>query len=271
VANVLIVDDDLGTLAARDRILRRAGFDVTIAASGQDGLMLALDRSFEAILVDLKLPGITAIGMLAALRSRHLDVPFVVITAFGTIELAVHSLKLGDVDFVDKPLSDDDLVQLIRCVVNSRKMRAVGDSGVSRSDFDRTFDLRVHSALLIIDSAFRNSALRVRDVAMEVGVSTEHLCRLIKLHTGRSLRSHLTARRIESAQTLLAQSVFSVKEIAGRVGFGSTDRMDLSFRKICGMNPMGYRRRERLRMSSQTAELSNMVRQQTATKIKKRG
>jgi transcriptional regulator GlxA family with amidase domain len=117
---------------------------------------------------------------------------------------------------------------------------------VSSGDIEATSDLRVHAALLMIDDSFRNSTLRMRDVALDVGVSTEHLCRLIKLHTGRSFRSHLTARRIQAAQMLLAQSTFSVKEIADRVGFGSTNRMDESFRKICGVNPKAYRRRARL-------------------------
>lgn len=250
MAGVLIVDDDPGTLATFDRILRCAGFEVAIAGSGQDGLRLALDSSFEAILADLRLPDMTAIDMLAALHSRRLDVPFVVITAFGTIESAVRSLKLGAVDFVEKPLSDDDLVQLTRCAVNSRTMRAERGPRVSQFNFDTTLlDLRVQRALRIIDDSFRNSTLRVRDVAREVGVSTEHLCRLMKLHSGRNFRSHLIARRIEAAQILLAQSTFSVKEIADRVGFGSTDRMDESFRKICGVNPMGYRRRAKLSIS----------------------
>ena len=247
---ILLVDDDPGTLVTFDRILRCAGFEVTIAASGRDGLRLAFDQRFEAIIADLQLPDMTAVDMLAAMRARRVDVPVVVVTGFGTVEAAVQSLKLGAVDFVEKPLSDTDLVRLTQSAVTSQ---VTCNAKASPSDLEATFDLRVHSALLIIDDSFRNSALRTRDVALDVGVSTEHLCRLIKLHTGRSFRSHLTARRIQAAQTLLAESTFSVKEIADRVGFGSTNRMDESFRKICGVNPKAYRRRARLSRLAETA------------------
>lgn len=90
---ILLVDDDPGTLVTFGQILRCAGFEVTIAASGRDGLRLAFDHRFEAIIADLQLPDMTAVDMLAAMRARRVDVPVVVVTGFGTIEAAVHSLS----------------------------------------------------------------------------------------------------------------------------------------------------------------------------------
>jgi two-component system response regulator YesN len=123
---------------------------------------------------------------------------------------------------------------------------AIGGS-VGRSDSaDTAVVMRVSPqvthALQLIDQRYREAGLTVRAIAATLGISTEHLCRLLKQHTGDTFVTLLRRARIRVACQLLQTSTLSMKEIAGRVGFSSASQFDRGFKRVCGMPPTTYRR-----------------------------
>jgi transcriptional regulator GlxA family with amidase domain len=96
-------------------------------------------------------------------------------------------------------------------------------------------------ALQLIDERF-GERLTVRTIAATLGISTEHLCRLLKRHTGDTFMTLLRRVRIRAACQLLRTSTLSMKEIAGRVGFSNPSQFDRAFKKICDVPPTAYRR-----------------------------
>ncbi len=103
---ILVVEDDAtfrGLLAA---ILEDAGHEVTVAADGGAGLLLLQAKSFDLVLSDLKMPKMGGIELFRASRHDPSAPPFVLITAFGTVEEAVLAIKDGVSDFLTKPLKD---------------------------------------------------------------------------------------------------------------------------------------------------------------------
>ncbi|CAN5877438.1 hypothetical protein BH18ACI5_BH18ACI5_03770 [soil metagenome] len=109
MAIVLVVDDDLGTRDTFGALLRCQGYAVLTADSGRDALRMIQVARPDVALVDLKLLDMTALDLIRELRMQNISTPCVVMTGFGTIESAVNAMKLGAVDFLTKPVEQDDL------------------------------------------------------------------------------------------------------------------------------------------------------------------
>jgi two-component system response regulator RegA len=113
MARVLIVEDDVGTLESFGRLLRYQGHEPMTAASGGQALEIVQAAPPEIILADLVLPDMTALDLIRELQILRIAPPSVVMTGFGTIESAVEAMKLGAVDYLQKPLFGDDLERAI--------------------------------------------------------------------------------------------------------------------------------------------------------------
>jgi DNA-binding response OmpR family regulator len=113
-ARVLLVEDEPGIVDFVRRGLETTGFAVEVAFDGIEGERLALSERFDAIVLDLMLPGRSGLDILAALRGAKSNVPVIVLTARGEIEDRVAGLEAGAVDYVVKPFSMAELVARLR-------------------------------------------------------------------------------------------------------------------------------------------------------------
>jgi ActR/RegA family two-component response regulator len=113
MAFILIVDDDLGTRETFGHIIRHQGHSVVMAESGGQALGVISEQNPDVAVVDLNLPDMTALDVIGKLRFEGTMTPCVVITGFGSIESAVRAMKLGAVDYLTKPVGEDDLSEAI--------------------------------------------------------------------------------------------------------------------------------------------------------------
>jgi DNA-binding response OmpR family regulator len=113
-ARVLVVEDEPGILDFVRRGLEAKGFTVQVALDGIEGERLALSESFDAIVLDLMLPGHSGLEILASVRGAKQNVPVIVLTARGEIEDRVAGLDAGAVDYLVKPFSMAELVARVR-------------------------------------------------------------------------------------------------------------------------------------------------------------
>jgi DNA-binding NtrC family response regulator len=118
---ILIVEDEEKLRRVLELQLSSAGFDVDQAATAEDGLRV-VDRA-DLVLTDLKLPRMGGLELLAAIRRQNAQVPVVMMTAFGSIETAVESMKAGATDFLLKPFSLDHLMQVVSKALEVRALR----------------------------------------------------------------------------------------------------------------------------------------------------
>ena len=118
---ILVVDDEEKLRRVIELQLMTAGFDVDKAGSAEEGLKLA-ERA-DLVLTDLKLPGMDGLELLAAIRRQNMQSPVIVMTAFGTIEVAVEAMKAGAVDFLMKPFSLDHLMAVVEKALEVRALR----------------------------------------------------------------------------------------------------------------------------------------------------
>src|SRR5438094_6286519 len=122
VSRILVIDDDQGVRETVQRMLRAAGYTVQTAESGEDGLALARGGAFDVILSDMRMTGISGIEVLRRLREQRVDSAFIVMTAFGTVDTAVEAMKLGAVDFVQKPFFRDELLMRVLAAADRRQL-----------------------------------------------------------------------------------------------------------------------------------------------------
>ena len=119
---VLVVDDDASNRVTLERLLVREDFHVLHAANGRDALDHIRHANVDVVLTDLKMPGMSGIDVLKAVRTLDPDVEVVVMTAYGTVETAVEAMKEGAYDFVSKPLKR---VELVKCLGRALEKRAL--------------------------------------------------------------------------------------------------------------------------------------------------
>jgi len=119
---ILVVDDEPGVRSALEGILADEGFQVTCAGSGEDGLSALAANAFDAVLLDVWLPGMDGIETLMHLRERNPDTEVVMISGHGTIDTAVRATKLGAFDFIEKPLSLEKTLLVLRNALRQRRL-----------------------------------------------------------------------------------------------------------------------------------------------------
>ena len=122
MSRILLIDDDPGVRDSMERTLRAAGYGVQSAASGEEGFELARGGAFDVILSDMRMPGISGLDILRQLRDMRVDSAFIIMTGFGTVDTAVEAMKLGAVDFVQKPFFRDELLLRVRSATERRQL-----------------------------------------------------------------------------------------------------------------------------------------------------
>jgi DNA-binding NtrC family response regulator len=109
MARILLMDDEEPIRRPIELHLKKQGHEVTAAGDGQAGLILLGRDPFDLIITDLKMPRVTGLDFLKAIRERGLLTPVIVLTAFATIESAVEAIKLGASDYIGKPPQLDEI------------------------------------------------------------------------------------------------------------------------------------------------------------------
>ena len=133
---ILIVDDEPGVRSALTGVLHDEGYAVEAVSSGEACLDRVTRGSIDLIVLDVWLPGLDGLATLARLRERQVDAQIVLISGHGNIESAVRAIKLGAFDFVEKPLSLEKTVLVIRNALRQRRLEA--ENRALRAKVDRT-------------------------------------------------------------------------------------------------------------------------------------
>ncbi len=121
--HVLVVDDDESVRLLLSDVLEEAGYDVHAVEDGQSALQALDERPVDVVLLDLHLPKVSGLNVLAALPSLRTDARFVVMTAFGTVDSAVEAMKLGAYDYIRKPFDGDELLLLVSRALQDVRLR----------------------------------------------------------------------------------------------------------------------------------------------------
>lgn len=204
---ILVADDDPQMQLAVKASLSRAGHEVTIAADGKAALELFEKGQFELVVSDQRMPEMTGQELLAALQEKGVSVPFIMITAHGTINQAVEAMQLGAADFITKPFSADDLIHVVERVSgldlsenDSKKKKNTGGRPIVTND---PMLIRV---LEVCEAVSRSDATVL--VQGESGTGKELIARFIHSSSPRQRQPFVAVNCAALPETLLESELF---------------------------------------------------------------
>jgi len=121
--SILVVDDESEIREGLELLLKTEGYQVSSAETGQSGLSRLGEQPFDLLLLDVSLPDRNGIEMLKEVRKQDPGLPIVLITAYGSIEMARAAFKSGAMDYITKPWSNDELLAQVAQAVEAHKLR----------------------------------------------------------------------------------------------------------------------------------------------------
>jgi DNA-binding NtrC family response regulator len=147
MSKILIVDDDAAVRTSLSLLLRQAGYDVLCAQDPAEALQHFKSNSPDLVVMDMNFSlattGDEGLQLLGDIKRTSPDVPVVLITAWGSITLAVEGMKRGAADFITKPWNNDRFLQSISTALSlSRKATKVGSKDLNRRKLDELYDFR---------------------------------------------------------------------------------------------------------------------------------
>lgn len=207
--SILVVDDEKNQREILETILSGEGYDVTTASSGEAAMKFVQSRRFDLVLTDLKMTGMSGLDLLKELTNFDKSIIVILLTAHGSVDSAVDSLRLGAFDYLQKPYDSEKLLETISRALN--KLSALDTEIVSVSpEMDKV-------KKLILKIAKSNSTVLIRG---ESGTGKELIARSIHMN---SLRSSNTFQAVNCAainENLLESELFGHEKgsFTGAVG-----------------------------------------------------
>jgi DNA-binding NtrC family response regulator len=119
---LLIVDDDIAVRSVVSRKMQAEGYECDMAADGTEALQRVAARSYDLVLLDMKMPGPSGIEVLPQIVAEHPDIGVVMVTAVSDTETAVEAMKLGAHDYVTKPFNLDVLAMRVDKALERKRL-----------------------------------------------------------------------------------------------------------------------------------------------------
>jgi two-component system response regulator AtoC len=120
---ILIIDDEENMRHMLQTMLRRYGYDIFTAKDGVEGLAMIADQSFDFILCDVQMPQMNGMEFLKSGRDSLLSTTVIMMSAYGSIDMAIDAMKLGAYDFISKPFKNEEIRLTIKKAEERERLR----------------------------------------------------------------------------------------------------------------------------------------------------
>jgi len=201
---VAIVDDDPGVRDSLTVLLNASGYQTREFASAEAFLREPSEGNPACVIVDLRLPGIDGLALQAEMGRRGLVLPVIVVTAHGDVASARQALRNGAVDFLEKPIDNEELLNAVRNAIEGR----------DRAQLERAADARATLLLGSLTQREREVYDRIvrgmhnREIAVDLGISP----RTVEVHRARVM-AKLKARRLADLLRLRAPGTGADRDV----------------------------------------------------------
>jgi two-component system response regulator AtoC len=120
---ILIVDDEENFRHMLSVILVKEGYEVETASNGEEGLQKALTSPFDQVLCDIRMPRMDGLEFLKELQKTAMEATIIVMSAYGTVDIAIEAMKLGAYDYISKPFKPDEIILTLRKAEEREQLR----------------------------------------------------------------------------------------------------------------------------------------------------
>lgn len=232
---VLVVEDEaLGrdALVSRLRHILRDGGVVESAEDGLQAIHKALDMKPDLILMDIVMPRMNGLEASAVISEQLSGSIIVFLTAYDSFDYAVSAMRSGGRDYLLKPVSEQDLRQLLSRLFEIETQPAES----TKSPFVSAFETWLYGHYA--------EDISIEDAAYSMGMSAAYFSRKLKAETGSTFLEKLTDLRVKRAMKRLRTTTLTVGEIARSVGYADAGYFMKVFKRSTGMTPSEYRASE---------------------------
>jgi len=208
---ILVVDDDSNVCKILKGLLEHAGYAVLTAYDADRALAIIDERTVDLVVTDLKMPGTSGMDLLTLCHEKKAAVPVIVMTAYGTIEAAVASMRKGAYDFITKPFDETELLTVIqKALAESRKNQELI---TAYFDKDQDFSLQFIGRTAAIQKILQTiQKIAPTDVTVliwgETGVGKELVARQIHMSSHRRDHPFIKVNCAAIPETLLESDLF---------------------------------------------------------------
>ena len=215
MSTILIIDDDDQLRKSFEKLLKEEGYEVMTAPSGEAGLKLLQGRLPDLVVVDLRLPGINGLETFKQIHRIDAKLPVIIMTAYGTTEIAIEATKHGVFDYILKPFDIPEMLSLVKKGVEvGRFMRTPVDMDIEPDKASREAIIgrslpmqEVYKAIGRVSST--DATVLIRG---ESGTGKELTARAIYQHSLRSEKPFLVINCVAIPETLLESELFGYEK-----------------------------------------------------------
>ena len=209
MAKILIIDDEKSIRSTLKEILEYEKYNIDEAVDGQDGLDKISKNKYDIVLCDIKMPKLDGIEVLERAQDLNPELPFIMISAHGSIETAVDAVKKGAYDFIQKP---PDLNRLLITVRNAMdKSNLVTETKVLKKKISKTFDIVGESSAImdVKDTIAKVAPTEARVmITGENGTGKELVARWIHMQSNRSKNKFIEVNCAAIPSELIESELF---------------------------------------------------------------
>jgi DNA-binding NtrC family response regulator len=223
--SILVVEDEAKMRRLLELELADQDFRAQTVPDAETALKLLNTNQFDLIVTDLKLPGMSGIEFLQAVKRANAAIPIIIMTAFGTVESAVEAMKIGASDYVLKPFSLAELVLVIRKELDSRQLReenrSLREALGERYKYDNIVaqSAKMQAVLALVERvAPTNSTVLLGG---ESGVGKDLIARAIHQHSNRAAGPFVKINSTAIPENLLESELFGYEKGAFSGATGS--------------------------------------------------
>jgi DNA-binding NtrC family response regulator len=211
-ARILVVDDDEVSCRLFAEVLESDGHEVHQARSGEEALDSLRKETYDLLLVDVRMPGITGLDVTRTMRQEQPLLPVIVMTAFGSIETAVEAIHEGAYDYVSKPMNLDELKKIVFRALGQRELHAQPRRKVNQVDAleqQKTVIGRSPAMVEVFKMVARAAPTKSTVLILgESGTGKEVIARSVHQHSGRAQRPFVAVDCGALTETLLESELF---------------------------------------------------------------
>lgn len=241
---ILIAEDEQRAREGLARLIGTIPVECEIvgqASDGQQALELIRTLHPDVVFTDVKMPYLDGLGLIRAVRAMKLPTEFVVVSAYADFELARQSISLGVAEYLLKPVTLEELDQVVLRLSQRLQGKASFHSKQKknlREQYPNAHPL-ILRALVMIQEGYAGK-INQRDMAEDLGISPEYFSYLFSKNIGMTFSAFLRDYRIERAKELYRAGSCDRKEVPYAVGFTDSKYYSQVFHKITGMTPSEY-------------------------------
>lgn len=213
---------------------------VATAANGEEGLDVIRKTRPTLVLTDIRMPKMSGLQMIEQLLQENIKAHYVIISAYSDFEYAQRGIRYGIRDYLLKPISYEELEQLLRLVNTEKRVQIYLPESIEES-FPVPSDASpiVRKAVAFIRKNYSQS-IRMEEIAKSFGVTHEYFSRIFSQDMGIGFTAFLKQYRIWVAQELLASQKYSVQDVGDMVGYANSNYFGKVFKEVTGYSPSSF-------------------------------